>query len=210
MQRPSDLGKLVVIGGPGGTGSSTIAKILAQTWELHRVVAGEIMRNQNQLKELGDYLVNRVSKHPEIDQNIDQFLVQMSYYPNMLIEGKNFAAIATTMGIPCTIKIWITADISSRVHRVLEREGQLKEQKIINPSNPLYKKTMQSLMQRQSSDMKRWRKIYHVDLSEPEKFNDIVLDTTGLNIPFTIKKLFELIKADDTLKKRFPPKQLRY
>ena len=124
MQRPSDLGFLVVLGGPGGTGSSTIAKILAKKWELHRVDAGDIMRNQNSNKDLSVYLSNRVSKHPEIDQEIDRFLVRMSYYPNIMIESKFFAAIATMLGIPCTIRIWIDADMTTRVYRILEREGQ--------------------------------------------------------------------------------------
>lgn len=209
MLRPSELGKLVVVGGPGATGSSTIARILAHKWELHRVDAGEIMRNKTQIQELGDYLVNKVSKTPSIDRGIDQFQVKMSYYPNMLIEGKFFAAIATTMGIACTVKIWITADISSRVHRVLEREGKLDEVKIVKPSSKLYKETRDKIVQRHANDLKRCKKLYHIDLSTPEVFNDIVIDTTKLNIPFTINKIMDEIQSHDELRKRFSPKDLK-
>lgn len=210
LERPNDLGNLIVIGGPGGSGSSTIAKILAQKWQLHRVDAGEIMRNKIQKRELSEYLANQVNNHPEIDTSIDQFLVRMSYYPNMLIEGKFFAAIATSMGIPCTMRVWITADLPTRIHRILDREGHLKETKLISKDSKLYKETRDHLMRRQSDDIKRCRKLYHVDLNKPELLNDIVLDTTGLNIPFTIKKLFEEINNNDKLRKRFKPSLLKY
>jgi hypothetical protein len=49
-----------------------------------------------------------------------------------------------------------------------------------------------------------------VDLGRPELINDIVLDTTALNVPFTLKKLFEEINSNDTLRKRFKPQHLRY
>lgn len=210
MERPADLGKLVIVSGPGGTGASTIAKILAQKWNLQLVDAGGIMRNKTQLKHLSSYLENQVTKNPLIDKSIDQFMVKLSYFPNMLIAGKAFAAIATTMGIPCTIRIWIIADMTSRVHRILEREGKLKERKLLDKKNPLYIETRDELMKRQSNDIKRWRKLYNVDLNKPEEFNDLVIDTTKLNVPFTVRKIFEEICKDDKLKKRFSPKDLRY
>ena len=210
IERPRDLGLLVVIGGPGGSGSSTIAKILAEKWNLHRVCAGEIMRNKIEKKELSEYLVRQVTSHPEIDHSIDQFMVKMSYYPNILIEGKVFAVLATQMGIPCTLKIWITADFSTRIQRILEREGLLKKRIFIGTDDPLYKETEEQLMRRQANDIKRYRKLYKADLTKPEKYNDIVIDTTGLNVPFTIHKIFDEIKHNDALSKRFSPKQLRY
>jgi cytidylate kinase len=217
LERPSDLGKLVTVGGPGATGSSTIAKILSKKWGLHRVDAGEIMRNNlNQYEldedndELEEYLENQVATHPEIDKKIDRFLVRMSYYPDMLIEGKFFAAIATSVGIPCTIKIWITAKLHTRVMRVIEREGFLDKEPDIDKNHSVYKKIRTELMQRQSNDMRRCQKLYHQDLSKPEDFNDIVLDTTSLDIPRTMKKLFKMIEQDDKLNSDFPPKYLKY
>lgn len=201
---------LVIIGGPGGTGSSTIAKILAEKWELHRVYAGEIMRNKLEKKELSEYLVNQVTNHPEIDHSIDQFLVRMSYYPNILIESKYFAVIASQMGVPSTVKIWITADFASRVYRTLEKEGHLKTKKILSTDDPLYKETEENLMRRQANDIKRCRKLYKADLSKPERFNDIVIDTTGLNVPFTVNKIFTEIRGLDRVRKHFSPKLLHY
>jgi CMP/dCMP kinase len=210
IERPHDLGMLVAVGGPGGTGSSTIAKLLAEKWGLHRVDAGEIMRNKLEKKELSDYLIQQVTSHPEIDRSIDQFLVRMSYYPNILIESKYFAVISSSVGIPCTVRIWITADFSTRIYRILEREGQLKTQKVISTDDALYLETQEDLMRRQANDIKRCRKLYKADLSKPELFNDIVIDTTGLNVPYTMNKIFEEIKKNDELKKHFSPKQLHY
>lgn len=210
LQRPNDLGMLVVVGGPGGSGSSTIAKLLARHWELHRVDAGEIMRTTNGKRNLEEYLESQVIKYPEIDKNIDRFLVKMSYYPNMLIEGKFFAAIATMMGIPCTVKIWITASVKTRVMRILEREGHLKANPNITTNSSIYKEARTELMQRQSNDAKRCLKIYHIDLSHPENFNDIVVDSSALTVGRTIKKILRDIRDDEKLALRFQPHQLKY
>lgn len=216
LQRPTDLGMLVAIGGPGGTGSSTIAKILAKKWGLHRVDAGEIMRTTMAEgmapEQLDDFLEDKVVNNPEIDRRIDKFLVRMSYYPDMLIEGKFFAAVATTTGIPCTVKVWVTTNLKTRVMRILEREGHLKKKKNknITSKSQLFIETRNDLMRRESNDITRCRNLYHQDLSHPEHFNDIVLDTTGLNVPLSIEKLFKLIGDDDKLKLKFPPKYLKY
>jgi cytidylate kinase len=249
LERPSDLGMLVTVGGYGATGSSTVAKILAKKWGLHRVDAGEIMRNKAELfskdakfslgekdsitnekaesknntekirddsdphheeDELEHFLDNHIRNHPKLDKQVDQFLVRMSYYPDMLIEGKVFAAIATSMGIACTLRVWVTASLHARILHVLEREGKLKEGKKVDKKSDFYKEIRTELMKRQSNDMRRWQKLYGQDLSKPEEFNDVILDTTGLDIPRTIKKLFRKIEKDDKLRQRFPPRYLKY
>lgn len=210
IERPKDLGKLVVVGGPGGSGSSTIAKLLAKKWGLHRVDAGEIMRNSGYLGNLKDFLINRVDHHPEIDQNIDRFLVRMSYYPNMLVEGKMFAAMATAVGIPCTIRIWVGASVRARTIRILTREGKIKPGEKITSSDPRYIEARDTVMIRQANDIKRWRKIYHVDLTKPELYNDIVLDTSHLNVGQTVQGLLDKIRNNEKLAKKFSPADLKY
>ncbi|MBN2100629.1 hypothetical protein JW710_01905 [Candidatus Dojkabacteria bacterium] len=210
LERPTDLGLLVVIGGPGGSGSSTIANLLARKWGLHRVYAGEIMRNTDMSKDFEKFLERRVETHPEIDKNVDRFLVKMSYYPDMLIEGKFFAAIATSMGIPTTVKIWITASLSVRVMRILKRESYATQYPDISPKHEVFKKTRAVLMRRQTSDIKRCQALYHLDLSKPDKFNDIIIDSSKLNISRTIKATIDAIKNDERLALRFKPEQLRY
>lgn len=210
IERPKDLGMLVVVGGPGGSGSSTIAKLLALRWELHRVDAGEIMRNSSYREEIVDFLKTRATAHSEIDKNIDKFLVQMSYYPNMLIEGKAFAALCTQIGIPTTIKIWVGASVDARVRRILEREGKLEKNPKITPRHKAYQDARKAVLERQSNDIRRWRKLYNLDLSKPELYNDIVLDTSNLNVSHTMKKLIEMISENEKLRNHFPPKYLRF
>lgn len=209
-KRPSDLGKLVTVGGPGGTGSSTVAKILAKKWGLHRIDAGEIMRNKTPNGDLNEYLEDHIRNHDTVDRAIDQYLVRMSYYPNMLIEGKFFAAISTLVGIPCTVRIWVTANLDTRVHRLLHRDGMIKAGQKIDRSHSNYKRVEKDIMQRQTNDIKRCRALYHVDLMQPERFNDIVIDTTGLNIPITIKTVLKMIKDNPRLRKKFQSNELTY
>ncbi len=210
IERPTDLGMLVVVGGPGASGSSTIAKLLASRWGLNRVDAGEIMRNKSYREEIVDFLKKRATNHNEIDHNIDRFLVQMSYYPNILVEGKAFAALATQVGIPTTVKLWITASLQERTMRLLEREGTLAKVPKISTKHPAYIKARTELIERQSNDIRRWRDLYGLDLSKPELYNDLVIDTTKLNVSHTLMKIIEGIKANEHIRKKFPPIYLKF
>ncbi|MEA3357103.1 MAG: AAA family ATPase, partial [Patescibacteria group bacterium] len=115
-QRASDLGLLVVVGGPGGTGSSTIAKILARKWKLHHIYAGAIMRKICGKQDLNECLKELAENNSDHDMEIDKYITKMSQRPNTLIESKSFAGTATHKKIPCSAKIWITTSLESRVN----------------------------------------------------------------------------------------------
>ena len=110
--RPKELGMLLVVGGPGGSGSSTIAKMLAEYFSLERIYGGEIFRNV--LKEMGyannedAYYRSNEQMLLEIDKKVDNILIDYSRKSNVLIESKIFSAIATKNNISTTARIWIT------------------------------------------------------------------------------------------------------
>ncbi len=201
---------LVIIGGPGGTGSTTIARILAKKWGLHHIYAGKLMRAMEGDDEKRDINTENLEHSSKDDLDIDEFMVKMSYRLNTLIEGKFFAAIATKLQIPCTLKLWLTADLSTRVKRVMKREGHEHNGKLPPKSSEIYQNTRKRLMQKESEDIRRCRGLYGFDLGKPERFNDIVLDSTGLNVFLTLKKLTQMIKDDKKLSKNFNQEQLNF
>ncbi len=180
---------LIVVGGPGSSGSSTISKMLSEHFNLERVYAGSIFREQ--VEKLGYPTLDEFYKLADketfykIDKEVDQRLIELAKKGNILIESKVFAGLATLNNIPCTVKIWLDANLCVRVRRVM---GKQKDIKGINRVFVFFK-AASSLIRRRIVDGRRYKYLYGVDYSNEELYNDIVLDTSKLNE----KETFDLI-----------------
>jgi len=180
---------LIVVGGPGSSGSSTIAKMLSEHFKIERVYAGSIFRQH--VSDLGyktlDDFYNEANekKFFEIDREVDNFLIERGRQGDVLIESKVFAALATLNKIPCTVKIWLTASLFVRAKRLVNKQKDIKGiSKII-----FFLKSSVSLLRRRIKDGNRYRDLYGVEYSKQELYNNIVLDTSKLNE----KETFDLI-----------------
>lgn len=192
-----------MVGGPGGSGSSTISKMLARKWYLHRLYGGKIVRKKAGEKELENFSKNEMTKDPKIDKEVDNYLIKMSYQKNLLIESKVFAAIATKMHIPTTVKIWLHSDPQTSIKRIFQREKWKYDKN-------KFKEELEKLTQRRINDAERYKKLYGVDMLKPEKYNDIVVDSSKLDVHNTIKAILDKIKMNKNLKAEFPPEYLKY
>jgi len=210
LKRSSELGLLVVIGGPGGSGSSTIAKMVAEKYSLTRYYAGGMFR---QIAKEEGYIDFRKflaevekKKGKDYDLEIDNRLLRVSQTPNVLIEAKAFAALSVLKNIPCTIKIWITADVDTRVRRVLAREGILEYRKSIPVElQGEYEKVKEEILGRQEILRKRLKFLYGIDYERQELYNDLIVDSSNQTVEETfnliwkkIDKMEEKTKGDVT------------
>jgi cytidylate kinase len=198
-KRPKDMGHLFVVGGPGGSGSSTIAKMLTREFGLHYVYGGQYMRNIS--KNLGyesieEFLKSLKSERQRYvyDKAVDKRMIRMSYYPDVLVDSKIFSALATNYKIPTTVKIWLDASIYARVRRTLHKKKILDLSEPLSKSDPLYIDTRDKLMKRFSNDKNRYRRLYAIDYNQPKKYNDIVLDTSNLDAKQTLNLVIKRIK----------------
>lgn len=183
--RPKNLRLLFVVGGYGGSGATTIAKMLARHFSLKRIYAGGLMRQIAKNKGYSsyeDFLMNTSSVELEtFDKEIDRKMIKYSYLPNTLIDSKVFAALCRKYNIPTTVTIWLDCDIEVRAKR-----KALKD-------NLEYNDVLANLQMRFEKDKLRFEKLYSIDYSSPKKYNDIVIDITKLNENQTLKLILELI-----------------
>lgn len=200
LQRPKDMGMLIVIGGPGGSGSSTIAKMIARHYGLHYVYGGKFMRDyaeQYGYEHIKDFL--KSSKYDqnieEIDKVVDEKLLRSSQWHDVLIDSKVFAGIATNMQVPCTVKIWLDAKLDKRVRRTLNKQGKIPLNKNLSKYSIVYKDTKKKLKERFETDAERYGDLYDIDYKHPEKYNDIVLDTSALNEGQTLSEIIKRIEG---------------
>lgn len=205
-KRPQDMGMLIVVGGPGGTGSSTIARMLAVKYGLHYIYGGQFMRNiakEKGFNSVEDFLESLESAPDKYhyDRIIDEKLLRMSYKPNVLIDSKVFAALATANRIPCTIKIWLTSDVETRVRRTLNKQGKIDLKADLPKNDPMYRETMEDLMKRYSNDKNRYQKLYGVDYDNPKVYNDIVIDSSRLGVHQTFNLIVRKIEDGGYIKR---------
>ena len=193
------MGYLFVVGGPGGSGSSTIAKMLARHFGLHYLYGGALMREY--VKEYGFDDVSSFLKSKdfgfergELDKIIDQKILRASNWHDILLDSKVFAAIATNMQISTSVKIWLKTSLHVRVRRTLNKEGRISLDKKLPRYSKLYKMTQIRLRDRFYQDKYRFKDLYGIDYDRPEKYNDIVLDTSAINEGQTLNLLLKMIK----------------
>jgi CMP/dCMP kinase len=198
--RTKDLGYLFVVGGPGGSGSSTIAKMLSNHFSLKRIYGGGIFRN---LLEEAGYIDNDRAFFQEnekllrdIDLKVDDILFEEAQTPNVLIESKNFAALAVKKDIPCTVKIWIEATLHVRTLRAMSKYGIPFNWKSIFT----YLRMRFDLIKRYEIDNRRYYDLQGINYSDPTEYNDIVIDSSHMNADETFNLILKYIKDGGYIK----------
>ncbi|MEM0158606.1 MAG: cytidylate kinase family protein [Thermoplasmataceae archaeon] len=159
---------LITISGPIGSGKSTVGKIVADKLGYEFFSGGSIFRlaasqHGMTVEEYNVYSEN----HPEVDINQDNMLRDyMSIHDRVVVESRLAGWICLSNGIP-SFRVYLTAPIEVRIKRVMEREGDgdgVRERILI----------------RESSEIKRYSKLYGVDYTDPSLYN-MVIDTADLN-----------------------------
>lgn len=185
---------LFVIGGPGGSGSSTIAKMFAEYFGMERVYGGDLMRRLVKDKGYENFEDFYNSSNEEqllkFDREIDSLLLKRAKEGNVIIESKIFSGIATKENIHCTAKIWLTASLWTRAKRAVGKRGSMNFFERVW----YMLSSVRDLKKRWCIDRKRYMKLYSVEYESPMLYNDIVIDSTKLDEEQTFDLILEKLK----------------
>jgi cytidylate kinase len=180
---------VLVIGGPGKSGSSTIGKMLSEYYNIQRIYGGQFFREEAKkdgFASVNDFLEEMPKVEIErLDVLVDNKLREYAKKGSVLIESKTFAGIATNEDIPCSAKIWLDAKLDVRAQRAVDKK---------NINFPIIKsvkkyKIKRDLVLRYKIDKERYKKLYDIDYDKPDKYNDLVIDNSNQ----TPKETFNLI-----------------
>jgi cytidylate kinase len=200
-KRELSKGYLFVVGGPGGSGCSVISEMLAKHFNLRMVYAGKLFRQvvrERGYENFEDFYTNaNRDVLLELDKDVDRRLLLEAEGKDVLLDSKAFAGISHIKDIPCTIKIWLTASLHVRAKRHLgKREVNGFVKKFLG-----YFVERRNLKKRWRMDRDRYRELYGIDYGKPELYNDIVIDSSGMDEFETFDLILKKLKDGQYLKK---------
>lgn len=153
---------IITVSGQIGAGKSTLAKDLAEKFNLKYISAGGIMREMAQEHEMS---IMEFSKFAElnswIDREIDEKQKKLAEESdNCIVEGRISAHF-----LQADLKVFLIAPQKIRAKRIMRRDNFSSMEKAIK-----------AIEAREKSERRRYQKIYGIDLDDLESY-DLVLNT---------------------------------
>jgi CMP/dCMP kinase len=156
----------ITVSGPPGSGTTTVARLLAERLHMQYVNTGAIFRamaaeRSMALNDFGQY----VAVHPEIDQELDRRQADIAAHGGVILEGRLAGLMAKRAHTPAFC-LCIGAERAVRGQRVAQRDN-LPEHEAL------------ALMdERARGERQRYLQLYHYDLDDTSLY-DLVIDSTN-------------------------------
>jgi predicted cytidylate kinase len=159
---------LVTVSGLPGSGTSTVARLVATRLGIARVDGGTVFRSMAADRDLDVRAFSVIAEgDPDIDIELDTRLAAIARAGDVVLESRLAAWIAVNERVEAT-KVWIDGDEDVRARRVAERELIAVAQ------------ALEANRVRETSERLRYRALYGIDLQDRSIY-DLVVDSTGVS-----------------------------
>ncbi len=161
---------IVAIGGPPGSGKTTVAERLAKAHGYVLVSAGMMFRQMAQAHGMDLATFGRqAEKDHRIDRDLDrrvleEIMRQDAFGSDVIVDGRIQGHLLAQRRIPC-LKVWIDAPLEVRAQRIAGREGTPVET------------AKAEIVAREASERARYEAIYGIDLADTHD-HDLVTDSS--------------------------------
>jgi cytidylate kinase len=152
---------VVTVAGPHGSGRSTQARLLADSYGLRYVSAGMVFRERSE--ELGlslEEMSRKASTDRDFDNYLDARTKEESRRGGVVID----ATLSGWMAEDPDLRIYLSCPLEERVRRIAEREGRDVEE------------VDRETRFREENELARFRECYGVDLEDLSVY-DLVVNT---------------------------------
>ena len=160
---------ILAIGGPPGSGKTTVAERIARDNGYALVSAGTLFRRMAKDRGMTLEAFGRfASDHADVDRDLDRKIVDevvrlAADGRNVVVEGRLAAQMLARRGVDC-LKVWIDAPLAVRAERAAGRDGTT------------VKDARRAVAERETLERARYKRFYGIDLRDTSAF-DLVIDS---------------------------------
>jgi len=159
---------VITVGGPPGSGTSTLCRALQERTSLRYVYAGQIFRDMAKERGLSLMDLSRISaSDPSIDNDLDSKMMIEAKKGNAILEGRMIGPLCSREGVP-SVRIYVDADPKVRAARVHGRDGGE------------FSEVLKNMFEREQLERERYKEFYNIDPADPIWY-DLVLDSTSMD-----------------------------
>jgi len=181
--------RVVVISGPPGSGSTSVAKEVAKRMHFGYFVPGKLHKKLSKSKEESKAALEawqtKKGKSKKTHEERDKLQIKKAKKGNIVICGKLSIHFLKEMS---DYKIWLDVPLKVRARRTAKRDG-------IGVS-----KAIKEIRKRQNIERKEWKRIYGFDYFYQKKIADFVFDSSELTLKHTANKIIRFIKSKKSRK----------
>lgn len=175
---------IFTVSGLSGTGSSTVAKLIADKYDLDRFSIGQFFRKEAQKRDMDivDFMENieHIEDEEDIDYDVlgDKKIIEKAYTQNDVILDGRMAGVLLVE--EAKVRVLVTADPETVAERLELRENVSQSEAIKRAKN------------RNEADVGRYRKKYGIDVTNNKYYNVVVENNDDIE---TLKeRLFDKIE----------------
>jgi cytidylate kinase len=168
---------LVTVSGLPGSGTSTVARAVAEALGVPRLDGGTVFRSLARERGLDLVAFSRLAEaDPAIDLALDRRLAQRATEGGVVLESRLAGHIATNEGLFGAVRVWVACDEDERARRVGAREGAGEVA------------ALAANRTREASERSRYRQYYGIDLDDLSVY-DLLLDSTTTPPPDLVAQI---------------------
>ncbi len=168
---------IITITGLPGSGKTSVSKELAKHLHIKHYSIGDIFRKFARKKH--EDVIKLMKENPKLVDLLDKKQKVIAKKKNAIIDSRLGAYLIKN----ADYKIYLSCSLKERVKRIMKRE-KLD-----------YKETVKKILSRERLELEHYKKHYHVDYRNKKLYN-IIINTGGLSIEETVKKILSKINSN--------------
>lgn len=175
---------VIAISGPPGSGSTTIAKKIAERLKLGYYSIGKTFKSYSKKEESEAALEvwEKFGKNKDFHEKLlDKGQIEKAKKGNIVICGKLSIFILKDLA---DYKIWIDAPLNVRARRTATRDGIS------------FNQALNRIRKKERIERDFWKKIYKFDYFDQKSKANFVLDNSKLTVEKAVNKVLEFIKRE--------------